>query len=1274
MPRLIGIIKFTVPNKGYGFIKLLSEGVPMNAWAEQHSDDHYFKYKPDEEQYHQGQFVNFQSKIQKDGKLVAYDICLFFVGTVDRFNIDRGFGFLKNHYLHPFFLHISNFTNESPPDSKRLILFRAKVDERREPVRASAVGAFYWTQKTQEEINISDSEVAEELFYLVSKNLWRNETRDFQLKEEIHLLVITSQITGEIGNHEKELRKFLGWFATWQEVFPETAQMPKVRGVVDKECSKYLAGKPIDTFDAWNFAKELQKVLSLFFPELYQPRDLTAHIGPSLQYLLWLKDEQPDPPALDLNALQGVLSQHQELKLKKEEILRLLNQVSQPQQQIMLIGMLDENLAIHRIAINHFFSKNLYSLPALVLDIEFNGLYIKEIAWQWQGTIFEFDGDGWQSEEPSNLLRSHIAEASVVVGHNIFDFDKVVLEKNGVAIPTEKIWDTIYIEALLCPDANSYALKTAHHAKEDVGTTLQLLHNQIGRLLTIQDNCKVRAFDFLPTSIQHTVGELKIFEPYLLSKSALFQEESLRFFPIPKENLSELQGGISQDKCIILFASRMVWASFEDYPNIRFLSERDDDRVVEVASDKIQSLPSGSFGKGVLEGFIEKCAEKKVTPALYRLAFWIRLKIDELARIESLCVNKTGDYLEQPLPGMVYILDPSDTGLINKLIQNSDFNFYQLQPELAAVFQKEKIGFLSSFDLAGRLINEKLWPIFSGGSNVLPITREQLDKLNFKGLDASQDQQFWLKAEIGGYAVWCETNGLKPLSKRLKTWMQNWDVPNGQANGVLRIAFFDEKELADRTGILRFNPETPFRDHYWTAVARLALGVLGGQNMPNSLPVLLVEKPTEVLQVEQMLRDSGCYIPAAEASLRRRFDLLAASNASRKIIVLEESKFDNVLALGLDSPLLLILESLPLRETLLRLSFQTAIVPKETLAVDPENGDIPDTENESEENSEREEDADEFNEAPEIDPPKQKIATLQEAIEFLSPWVLWQRNLLLKQNPDSRLILLDSRLSDYSSLTKTWQADRQKIPVWPKKDDYKIDLALSQRYFPPSEGLHSVLEEAIADIEKCQEAIEHIFLGGQKLRPDQQVYLPHILPARDDVAVSLPTGGGKSVLFQGAALLRNSFSRRLTIVITPLRALMEDQVRKLEGLGFFGAVECINQDTDNPRDVYRRLAGGEIAMLYITPERFRVRSFCQALQMRMDHDRRLEYAVFDEAHCISQWGHEFRPDYISSALLISGMKRTSVEPFPALCFSATLSEQVQRDLDELFPEQNTHPE
>ena len=207
-------------------------------------------------------------------------------------------------------------------------------------------------------------------------------------------------------------------------------------------------------------------------------------------------------------------------------------------------------------------------------------------------------------------------------------------------------------------------------------------------------------------------------------------------------------------------------------------------------------------------------------------------------------------------------------------------------------------------------------------------------------------------------------------------------------------------------------------------------------------------------------------------------------------------------------------------------------------------------------------------------------------------------------------------------------------------------------------------DERISKLElsKALNVISFMFIDGHKWRPYQLAALPTILKHQNDCLISLPTGGGKSVLFQGPAWYRSFFSGHLSIVITPLKALMLDQVLALRDKGLKNADYL---SSDRPyheiRQVMERLSSGDITLLYVTPERLRSRYFMRTLCNRYAQDNNQgEYFIFDEAHCISQWGKEFRPDYIYAAKMIAKLRQTY--DFSVIMCSATMTDQVIHDL------------
>ncbi len=179
----------------------------------------------------------------------------------------------------------------------------------------------------------------------------------------------------------------------------------------------------------------------------------------------------------------------------------------------------------------------------------------------------------------------------------------------------------------------------------------------------------------------------------------------------------------------------------------------------------------------------------------------------------------------------------------------------------------------------------------------------------------------------------------------------------------------------------------------------------------------------------------------------------------------------------------------------------------------------------------------------------------------------------------------------------------------------------------------------------------HRAFGFSSFRANQEEVCRTVIEGRD-VLLVMPTGAGKSLCYQLPGIARGG----TTLVISPLIALMEDQFAKLRELGF--AVECIHSGRDRAasRQVCIDYLAGKLQFLFIAPERLRVSGFPEMLAKRKP-----ALIAIDEAHCISQWGHDFRPDY----RLLGGYVPT-LRPAPIVALTATATPVVQRDiLDQL---------
>lgn len=171
--------------------------------------------------------------------------------------------------------------------------------------------------------------------------------------------------------------------------------------------------------------------------------------------------------------------------------------------------------------------------------------------------------------------------------------------------------------------------------------------------------------------------------------------------------------------------------------------------------------------------------------------------------------------------------------------------------------------------------------------------------------------------------------------------------------------------------------------------------------------------------------------------------------------------------------------------------------------------------------------------------------------------------------------------------------------------------------------------------------------GFQSFRPNQESIVRSILDRRDVFAV-MPTGGGKSLCYQLPAILMPGTA----VVISPLIALMKDQVDAATANGIPAAFINSSMDAAEVADAYRLLKYNKIRLLYIAPERFAMPHFLDRLR-----SADISFFAIDEAHCVSEWGHDFRPDYLGLSRIPQVFPR-----IPVAAFTATATPKVQEDI------------
>ena len=182
----------------------------------------------------------------------------------------------------------------------------------------------------------------------------------------------------------------------------------------------------------------------------------------------------------------------------------------------------------------------------------------------------------------------------------------------------------------------------------------------------------------------------------------------------------------------------------------------------------------------------------------------------------------------------------------------------------------------------------------------------------------------------------------------------------------------------------------------------------------------------------------------------------------------------------------------------------------------------------------------------------------------------------------------------------------------------------------------------------------HEVFGYSSFRGEQQAIVEHVT-AGGDALVLMPTGGGKSLCYQLPALLREG----VAIVVSPLIALMQDQVDALKQLGVRAAFLNSSLDAESAREVTTRLMHGDLQILYVAPERLLMTNFLGLLE-QIELGTGIALFAIDEAHCVSQWGHDFRPEYRQLTVLHERFPQVPRIALTATADAPTRAEIVER--------------
>ena len=853
-------------------------------------------------------------------------------------------------------------------------------------------------------------------------------------------------------------------------------------------------------------------------------------------------------------------------------------------------------------------------------DLESDGDSIREFAFYAEDNMRPYTG-----EDQINSLFRKLKKSPIIVGHNIKLWDLPILNKKGLQIPDSTfVWDTLEIEILLNPCRYAYSLHTEHNAEADTRLTNELFWNQLYRLSN-DEHLVEQLRDVLPDNIGTIINSLRVdyFSEYFRTTANLERQFFQELRPISDTLIKKLNqiAVIPESEATLLIAPSNLWSRLAQYIPLSFPGSKISNAYKSI---DINILKDKQFKDVIKQCILERFCVVSRTPVLENLAQYLRV-VDT----ESNKLSFTEDELQDYLCHYNSHIDCIDvTSFEDEDILSKDYkHIFIIGTELEDRVHKCKVCENKTFaDLIA--CGSKL-PFTMASTNFAPVKGDEIRKLGITKPELAAN--IWAEREQNGQFAFYLNYQYQAYRKRFldhfktKPQVLKWTF-SGKDYGHINLTQVSRKRTADM--VMRVNSSTTQRSKYWL----FQIALLNKIHETNKeLPIVyVVNDKKEIERLTKYAASQGFFIPSNGNGFRKLEYIGSHSNGM--VIITKQEFIDGVGSYRTDKPFCYVWDNMDIDRYMLmwdKLPFDDDL----------------------------EEDADDERDD------KVHHTTPRQCIH--AAWPIYEHycSLVMANSEATQFYIIDPHFDDYEDIANSCQAQSFKVTLWETDSDYNEALENSGLYFDDSRG-----KEEDIDTITAIELIRKHFIGDYQWKPTQEEVLPFMWEKRGDCIVSMPTGEGKSVCFQGPALYRASITKKLSLVITPLRALMQDQVEELHKKGFATNVDYLSGDRQRPEveNIYRKLRSGEIALLYITPERFRVKSFMNVLFQRMEMDGGLEYVIFDEAHCISQWGQEFRPDYRNAVLTCIELRKQF--DFMFALFSATVTTQVESDIRSFLPD------
>lgn len=836
---------------------------------------------------------------------------------------------------------------------------------------------------------------------------------------------------------------------------------------------------------------------------------------------------------------------------------------------------------------------------ALAIDLETDGESVWEVGCARGSLSHRLHDRGSEEDLAAAMaeLGAQIRSSPLLVGHNVLAWDWPIIRRFITPASPPLIWDTLLIQFLLAPQAQSHALGGDHHADDDALATRELFEKQLSKF-TPEFARWILAGKF------EGAGQIIDAMPAALATAPQYARE------MPAHIATH-----ADPHDLLIFAQEQL-RTFDWVPH-----------VTVVPADPFEGLP-------------------------------LQLRQIDVEALERIVHEAE---LHQPAAKVVVAVARLAAGL-NIAIRRNMIPFWLLEgdPALASAIDRASVipQVVGGWRVAPMPSSPEWWRgadlasccLAVGEQNVLVFGRH-----NEPPRDISQSLRDGLSASLiqlkshDGITDWVRVDRASHILDRNGglQGFRTWRFPDGlkRLPGTVEPQGSAGVNLATRRHHV-LHPGAMDQLGYWAEVLRTFREL--SQRDDQATPILIIgssKSPELIKMLEVALAELGLGEVRPDYRSKREHLLRASRKGYAVVDILDNWSSWHGLARSADIVLQPVIEALPLEEW---------------FACSQSNGDqIERAQSPGDEAGKVEKSV----EIRSIGTGAILEATPSLVAEHLASWLV-DYDLYDGTLP---AILIDPRLSGIGGEVKA-HVDIVPLHATELSEDElrRLDLALSP--------FRLVREEAPTDFASMERFLvanwnpkDGTSRGVQGFKESQRSAMQAICDRASNVLVSLPTGEGKSVLFQVPALCRGLRNRRLTLVISPLKALMRDQIEGLRDLGFAASADFLSGDRPKHEieEVLQGVLDHRVVLLYVAPERLRSAVFLNVLDKRMRSDSGLDHVVIDEAHCVNQWGFEFRPDYFyaTDLLLRKCREIAAAEPTPFLLLSATITASDKERLE-----------